>query len=144
MSTTKKASTKTVAAPFTKKTMALFNKACKALKLNPEKAMPKVSGMPEKHRKSIMAYAMLIIIIEHVNGKWKANYNTGNTKYWTWHWVKADEKRPGGFGFSNTYSFYVLTLTLLGSRLCFGSEADCKKYEKPLEELYIAFKLIKD
>lgn len=146
MSTKKKATpvVKTEKAPFTKKTMTLFDKACKALKLDPKKAMPKVSGMPLKHQKSIMAYSMLIIIIEHINGKWKADYNTGNTKYWTWHWVKADAKHPGGSGFSGADTYCVDTYAGLGSRLCFGSEADEKKYQKPLEELYIAFKLIKD
>lgn len=131
-------------APFTKKTMALFEKACKALKLDSKKAIPQVSGMPEKHQKSIIAYAMLVIIIEHINGKWKADYNTENPKYWTWHWVNADEKRPGGFGFRNAITNCDHSDTYLGSRLCFGSEVDEKKYRKPLEELYIAFKLIKE
>lgn len=131
-------------APFTKKTMALFEKACKALKLDSKKAIPQVAGMPDKHQKSVIAYAMLVIIIEHINGTWKANYHAGNSKYWTYHWVKADEKRPSGFGFSDAITYCGSTDTDLGSRLCFGNSDDEKKYRKPLEELYVAFKLIKD
>lgn len=133
-----------VKSPFTKKTMALFEKACKALKLDPKKSLPQVSGLPEKHQKSVLAFSMLTTIIEYVNGTWKADYNRGNSKHWTWHWVKADAKRPGGFGFSGADTYYAATYTNLGSRLCFGDPDAEKKYRKPLEELYIAFKLIKD
>lgn len=140
MKTTKKTTTK---APFTKKTMALFERACAALKIDPKKNIPQVDGMVSKHQKAVIAFAMLTIIIEYINGNWKADYHKGNPKYWTWHWVKADEKRPGGFGFSHAGANYDLTRTVLGSRLSFGDPADEKKYRKPLEELYVAFKLIK-
>ena len=129
-------------APFTKKTMALYETACKALKLNPTKSMPKVSGTPVKHQRAIMAFHMLTTIIEFVNGTWVADYNAGNQKHYTWHWVKASKKNPGGTGFSHACSLYFTTYANVGSRLSFSTASDEQKYRKPLEELYIAFKLI--
>jgi len=128
---------------FSKKTMALYEKACKAFKIDPVKAMQ--SGMPEPHRKSHIAYGMLCIIVEFINKQrdpnWKADYHLQNPKYWTWHEVKADAKRPSGFGFSDSGCGCSNAGARVAVRLCFGSQTDEEKYRKPLEELYIAYKL---
>lgn len=127
---------------FTTATMALFKKACKALKLDWEAAIPKVTGMPAEDQKSVIAYAMLVIIIKHVNNGWKKIYDVPNRGYWTSHWnVKADAQRPAGFGFSSSRTYCDGASSFVGSRLCFETEAKCREYAPVLDELYIAFKL---
>jgi hypothetical protein len=130
---------------FSKKTVTLFNKACNALKLNPDTVIPKFTGAPAEHVKSWIAWPMLTIIIEHVNklnNNWEPDYHTKNQKWYTYHWaVKADKNRPSGFGLSVAYSDYDFSLSSVGSRLYFGSREDCVKYAPILEELYIAYKL---
>lgn len=41
-----------------------FETACKALKLDPVKVLPKVAGMPKHHQDALIAHAKLIIIAE--------------------------------------------------------------------------------
>ncbi len=149
--TAKKASPKKVVAPanavtaakepFSKKTMALFRKACAERGIKPEPILKNGIGMPEADRKSVLAYAMLCVIIKWVNKDWTPDYLNGNPKYYTWHWVKADKKRPAGFGFSGAHSSFGHTPTGVGSRLCFGDSANEQKWRKALEELYLAYKL---
>jgi hypothetical protein len=126
---------------FPAATMALFKKACNALNLDWEAAIPKVGGMPSDDQKSVIAYAMLVIIIKHVNAGWKKDYHEPNYGYWTWHRVKADAQRPSGFGFSYSFASYDGTGTDVGSRLCFQSQAQEREYAPVLDELYVAYKL---
>lgn len=129
---------------MTKKTQNLFKKACKALGYDPEKVLPDVSMFPEHHRKSLTAYAMLVIIIEHVQKahNWTPDYHEGNNKYWTWHWVKASEKKPAGFGFSYSFFDFDHSLAHVASRLCFPSYELEREYAPQLEELYLEYKLM--
>lgn len=129
---------------MTKKTLDLFKKACKALGYDPEKVLPDVSVFPEHHRKSLTAYAMLVIIIEYVQKKhnWTADYFSGNPKYWTWHWVKASKDKPAGFGFSDSSYDCDGTDACVGVRLCFPSAELEREYAGPLEELYLDYKLM--
>lgn len=129
---------------FTEKTTQLFNEACAALGYDPEKVLPDVSVMPEHHRKSACAYHMLMIIIEAAQKKadWKADYHTGNRKYWTWHWVKASKDKPAGFGFSASLYNCDGTSASVASRLCFPSAELERKYAPQLEELYEDYKLM--
>jgi hypothetical protein len=48
-----------------------FEAACKALKLDPKKATPKVVGFPKQHAKALIAIGKLMIIIQALNGDWK-------------------------------------------------------------------------
>lgn len=130
---------------MTKKTQNLFKKACKALGYDPEKVLPDVSMFPEHHRKSLIAYAMLVIIIEHIQKahNWTADYNNPDQlKYWTWHWVKASKGKPAGFGFSSSGYDYVNSSALVASRLCFPSYELEREYAPQLEELYLDYKLM--
>jgi hypothetical protein len=129
---------------MTKKTLNLFKKACKALGYDPETVLPDVSLFPEHHRKSLTAYAMLVIIIEDVQKRhnWTPDYFEPNNKYWTWHWVKASKDKPAGFGFSDSGYGCDNANSIVGSRLCFPSAELEMEYREPLEELYLDYKLM--
>jgi hypothetical protein len=105
------------------KKIKTFADACMALKLDPKK-LPDVSMLPVIHQKAIISMYKLTIIVEALNEGWKPNWNDSNeAKYSTWFEIKADKKRPSGFGFSGTYydSWYTNSHTDCGSRLCFKS-----------------------
>jgi hypothetical protein len=120
-----------------------FEDACKALKYNPLKCLPKVSGVPAKHRQALIDHAKLIIIAEAFNNGWTPNWNDSSQyKYYPWFWVKADKKRPSGFGLS--YHDYVFTrsFTNVGSRLCFKNSDMAIFAGKHFNELYKNYLLI--
>lgn len=92
-----------------------FLDACKALKIDPKKALPKLAGTPIRFQKAQMAYAKLLIIAAALNEGWTPDWDNGNEwKYWPWFWMN----KPG-FRFAGSYYSYTDTITSGGSRLCF-------------------------
>jgi hypothetical protein len=99
-----------------------FAAACKALKLDPAKILPDVSGFPKEHREALLAHAQLVIIAQALNqeannGKpWKPNWKSGNwDKYYPWF----DMSSGSGLachGYVNRTSH-----SNVGSRLCYIS-----------------------
>lgn len=96
-----------------------FEEACKVTGDN-EKKLPVVTGIAERHKKRILADYMLSIIAEALKGNEKANYNdTDEYKYYAVFLVKADVKRPSGFGLSYHDYAYWSSYSSVGVRLCF-------------------------
>ena len=122
------------------KKIKTFNDACKALKLKP--TLPNVSALPKKHQKALLAHYQLIIIAEALNEGWQPNWNNGESKYYPWFEIKANEKNPSGFGFSTTHCVYWRTLADVGSRLCFKSNKLALYAGKQFEKLYKDYLLI--
>ena len=92
-----------------------FPEACKKLKLNPAKVLPRITGMPKRHQAAIIAQAKLIIIAEAMNDGWKPDWNNSDEwKYYPWFWMNEPGFRFGGSYYTNTNA-YAGT----GSRLCF-------------------------
>ena len=119
-----------------------FEDACKALKLSP-KALPDVSGLPEKHRNALIAHYKLVIIAEALNEGWQPNWNDSDEyKYYPWFEIKANKKKPAGFGFSYTHYDFWSTHTTVGSRLCFKSRELSDYAAKQFEKLYVEYFLI--
>ena len=102
--------------------------------------MPNVSMLPKGDRISLVNYYKITKIIEAENkldNNWKPNWNNSSQpKYSIWHYIKADAKRPAGFGFSNTHYGYTGTGTAVGSRLCFKSDELAKYAGTQFEKLF--------
>jgi hypothetical protein len=63
------------------------------------------------------AYKKLKVIIEVLNEGWKPDWNNSNQRKW-YPWFNMQ----GGFGFSDSYYAGWVTVSFVGSRLCFHSE----------------------
>jgi len=121
-----------------------FAEACKKRKVNP-KSLDSFKKLPAEYRKYMEAMYKLTIITEAINEGKKANWNDSNEyKYSPYFWIKADAKRPSGFGFSSsTYGGWDSN-TSIGSRLSFRKKEDCLYAIKKFESLYkIIFLYIK-
>ena len=84
-----------------------FEDACTALGLDPKTCLPDVSGMPEHHRKAIVANAKLTIIAEALNEGWKPDWNNGEwDKWYPWFDMRSSSGgfSYGDFGNDNTNS----------------------------------------
>ncbi len=93
-----------------------YQTACKHLKR--KAVLPDVSMLPEKHQKAIIAFIILITIIEAWNEGWEPDFTNGLwDKYYVWLDVKKDDKHPSGFGLSTTDCDNSGTHTAVGSRL---------------------------
>lgn len=119
-----------------------FAQACKIAKVDSKK-LPDVSMLPKKHQKSFIAYFKLIIIAQAINEGWEPDWNNSNEyKYTPWFEVKADKKRPAGFGFSAAGYGTWRTFTAVGSRLCFKSRELALYAGKTFTDIYIDYLLI--
>lgn len=118
-----------------------FKGACKATKRDP-KVLPDVSMLDKQFQKRIIADYKIMVFAEAINEGWKPDYNTHNDKYTAWFRVKADEKRPSGFGFSDALYAYWSTLTGVGSRLCFETSEKAMHAAKFLEKEFIDHQLM--
>jgi len=95
-----------------------FPEACKKLKLNPAKVLPRINGIPKRHQKAVIAQAKLIIIAEALNDGWKPNWtNSSEWKYYPWFWMDAP-----GFRFYVSYCASTNAYAGTGSRLCFKTK----------------------
>ena len=112
-----------------------FEDACKHLRLNPND-LPVVDMLPEKDRKSIIAFYKLTIIIRALNEGWEPDWsNWDEWKYYNWFYVeKGEDQRSSGFRCDDAY--YAVTGTYAGSRLCCGTSDDAEYIGKKFEDLY--------
>lgn len=114
-----------------------FEAACKALKLDPVKCLPKVSGMPKKHQDAIVAHAKLVLIAEALNDGWTPNWNNHDErKYFPWFDVNASKNKPSGSGLSFYDADYWASFTNVGSRLCYKSHEVATYAGKQFKKLY--------
>jgi len=115
-----------------------FEGACKKLKLDPVKCLPKVSGMPKNHQAAIIAHAKLVIITQALNDGWVPDWTNSNQwKHYPWFDLSS------GSGLSFHYVDNRFTLSVVGSRLCFKSEELAEYAGKKLKKLYTDYFVIK-
>ncbi|CRH24903.1 Uncharacterised protein [Chlamydia trachomatis] len=89
-----------------------FEDACQLLGLKPD--VPKVSLLPEKYQKSIVAHYKLIIITEALNEGWTADWSNWNErKYYPWFEMSDSSGR-----FSFVSSNYRRSSSACSARLC--------------------------
>jgi hypothetical protein len=92
-----------------------FPQACKKLKLDPLKCLPKVSGMPKRHQLAAIALAKLTIIAEAMNEGWVPDWNNSSEwKYYPWFYLNSP-----GFRFYGSHYSFANASAGSGSRLCF-------------------------
>ena len=118
-----------------------FEYACKHLGLNPND-LPVVYMLPEKDRKSIIAFYKLTIIIRALNEGWEPDWsNWDEWKYYNWFYVeKGGDQRSSGFRYYDTHC--TATGTSTGSRLCFKNIELAKYAAEQFKELYREYLLI--
>lgn len=111
-----------------------FEDACKHLGLNPND-LPVVDMLPEKDRKSIIAFYKLTIIIRALNEGWEPDWsNWDKWKYYNWFYVeKGGDQRSSGFRCDGTSC--ACTSSRAGSRLCCGTPDDAEYIGKQFEDL---------
>ena len=110
-----------------------FEDACKALKLDPVKVLPKVSGMPKHHQEAMIAHAQLVIIAEALNGGWKPDWDNHNEwKYYPWFRMSGSGLSFYGYDGSSSDSG-------VGSRLCFKSRELAEYAGKQFLDIYTEF-----
>lgn len=115
-----------------------FEGACKALKIDPKKALPIVTGVPEKHQEAIVAHAKLIIIAEALNDGWKPNWKNSNEyKYYPWFYMNSGS----GLAFGVCDADY--SNSSVGSRLCFKSSELAEYAGKTFKKLYEQYFVLK-
>ena len=121
-----------------------FEDALKALNLV-GLAIPDFSMLPKKHEKAMLAHFKLVLIAEALNGGWQPNWNDSNEyKYAPWPWVNADDEHTSGTGLSCDYCGLWVSLTCVGSRLCYQSRDIAKYAFEQFKDLYEDYFLIKD
>jgi hypothetical protein len=121
-----------------------FEAACKALKLDPNKVLPKVSSMPKKHQAALLAHAKLVIIAQALNEGWEPNWsNRDEYKYFPYFVVKATDKTPSGSGLSFDDCDRWHSSSNVGSRLCFKSYELAEYAGKTFIKLYEEYHLIR-
>ena len=125
-------------------TIKTFEAACKYLKLDPVKVLPKVTGLPKQHQEATIAHAKLVIISEALNkeangGKtWKPDWTNGQwDKYYPWFDMSSGSGLSCfGCGDRDSYS-------TVGSRLCFKSAELAKYAGTKFIKLYEKYFLLK-
>jgi hypothetical protein len=123
------------------KKVKTFEDACKVLGLNPEN-LPIVENLPEKDRKSIIAYYKLTIIIRALNEGWEPDFSDWNqTKYWNWFYVETTGA-SAGFASASTYYAASYTLAHIGSRLCFKTHELAEYAREQFRDLYFEYLFI--
>lgn len=117
------------------KSIKTFEDACKALGI--KTTLPVVKGLPAKHAEAIVAHYKLVTITEALNEGWQPDWNNHNEwKYHPWFNVKASAKKTSGSGLSFHGADYWVSLTYVGSRLCFKSEELAEYAGKTFRKLY--------
>ena len=111
-----------------------FEDACKHLRLNPND-LPVVDMLPEKDRKSIIAFYKLTIIIRALNEGWEPDWsNWDEWKYYNRFYVeKGEDQRSSGFRCNA--AVYASAGTGTSSRLCCGTPDDAEYIGKQFEDL---------
>ena len=110
-----------------------YESACEVLGIDP-KELPIVDNLPEKDRKSIVAYYKLSIITRALNEGWEPNWKDYSERKW-WNIFYTDS--ASGFVYSDTD--YSYTDTSFGARLCFKNGTLAEFARKEFHELYIDF-----
>lgn len=114
-----------------------FKAACKKLQLDPEKCLPKVTGVPKHQQQAIIAHAKLVVIAEALNDGWKPNWkNDDEYKYYPWF----DMSSGSGLSFDVYDSRY--SYSSVGSRLCFQTRELATYAGKQFKALYEQYFII--
>ena len=111
-----------------------YEDACKTLNLDPA-ALPAVDNLPEKDRKSIVAYYKLTVIIRALNEGWEPNWQDWDEyKYFNWFYIDS-----AGFACAFADRTVADTNALIGSRLCFKNDTLARYARETFKGLYLDY-----
>lgn len=112
-----------------------FEDACEELGITNDSHRP---IFDEDEDPDEIAYKKLKVIVAAINQGWTPDWdNTDQRKWWPYLVLSS------GFGFSYSYSYCDYSITIVGSRLCFETEAKSTYAAKQFIELYEQFLTIK-
>jgi hypothetical protein len=118
-----------------------FEDACAVLGLDP-KQLPAVDNLPEKDRRSIIAYYKLTIIIRALNEGWELDFSNWNEwKYWNWFYIESYGAHAG-FAYASANCAASTTYTYFGSRLCFKTRERATYAREQFRDLYFEYLFI--
>jgi hypothetical protein len=118
-----------------------FEDACKVLGLDPNQ-LPVVEHLPEKDRRSIVAYYKLTIITRVLNEEWEPNFSDlGDMKFWNWFYIE-DNGADAGFAYTRTDMAAVRTNASVGPRLCFRAREIAEYASRQFRDLYFEYLFI--
>lgn len=127
---------------FDFRSITSFEDACKKEGIDPLQ-LPDVSMVDPGMGKALIAAYKLFVIFKAINDGYVPNWNNDSEyKYFPWFYIKADETRPGGFGFSDSGCDRWRTAADCGSHLCTDTAEKALYIAKTFEDLYIDFFLI--
>jgi hypothetical protein len=113
------------------KDIKTFEDACEVLNITNDSCRP---IFDEEEDPDEIAYKKLKVIVKAINQGWIPDWDNSNQyKYWPWFNLSS------GFGFSLTDCRYALTLTYVGSRLCFESREKSDYTANQFLDLYKEF-----
>lgn len=103
------------------------------------KSVPGVSKLPSHLKKAIVAEYEMWVVVEAINKimKWSPDYTINQQKWYPWSYVKADKRRPAGFSFDNTYTYYDYSITTVGPRLSVGTSDEARYIATQFEKIRI-------
>jgi hypothetical protein len=118
-----------------------FEDACKVLGLEP-KNLPIVENLPEKDRKSLIAYYKLVIIIRALNEGWEPDFCDWNqSKYWNLFYIELNGAYAG-FAWARTDNAASYATANIGSRLCFKTRELAMYARENFRDLYLEYLFI--
>lgn len=83
--------------------IASYNTACKKLKIDPVKSLPKVTGVPKMHKAAILATFQLFIICQASWAGVKIDWNNSDQFKWRPWWdMERTNTNPSGFQFNDS------------------------------------------
>lgn len=116
-----------------------FEDACRVLGLD-SKQLPVVDLLPEKDRKSIIAYYKLTVIVRALNEGWEPDWQDWvEYKYFNWFYIDS-----AGFAYAHTHdaTTSMNTYTHVGSRLCFKTDTLARYARVQFRDLYFEYLFI--
>lgn len=118
-----------------------YEDACDLLGIDPIGSLPDVSRCMSQDRKSLIAFHKLTIITRALNEGWEPDWTNPNESKW-FNWWHVDTETAGlGFAYSNDAP--STTDALVGSRLCFRTEALSDYAAEQFMPLYEEYLLLK-
>lgn len=109
--------------------------ACAVLGI--KETLPDVGGLRPKDRPSVTAYYKLIVIARALNEGWEPDWTNGDQPKWVpWFYFDREKNKTAGFADAATCYAPTSTYALLGSRLCFKTEALAEYAATQFETLY--------
>jgi hypothetical protein len=123
---------------FDYKTIKTYADAC--YKLGVSDKEPTLTNVLPEFRKAAVAAYKLMVVFKAINNGWEPNWGDSNEyKYYPWKQLKG---ASSGVSFSDSYSYYSGSLSIVGSRLCTYSSEVSNYIAMQFESLYIDWFLI--